>query len=304
MIPKSAMRYYLNPLQSPFHTGEKMLVFREKYPRDFDSFVDKVVEVKRCTIESHHVWWITEVGGRYVDGALVSPKEMQTHTPALGILDDEVFVVGTSYGLTDDGRMVIRDAKRSDGKLLPGTEGMQPRTYLVDEWMQAASWAINCMPQPGDDQATVDLRIRLATQSFDLRLGEICILREANDRDWRDDLEDLDYSLPTPSYATAVQGSVYVAVSTGTARDDLPEDARATLDRIAERNLTGRPAPSTLTTRVEMPAQFIVKTSYEKYESVEEVNAYTLRNAAVDLFNVDNVTVGDVTKTPILRAAY
>jgi len=48
----------------------------------------------------------------------------------------------------------------------------------------------------------------------------------------------------------------------------------------------------------------VVRTSFEKYEQVDEVNEYTIRNAAVDHFKVSNITVGSVAKIPVLRSAY
>lgn len=303
MIASENIRFYLDPLQAPTHTGDKVLVFRERYPRTYDSAVGKVAPVCKRIVDDHHLWWV-HTDGRFIDGAVESPKELQSHTPALGILDDDVFVVGQAYGLTDDGRMVIRNAMRSDGKRLPGSDGQRPQSYMVHRWYQAASWAAECLPQPGDDQGIVDLRVTIAQQRFALRLGEICILREANNRDWRDDLEDLDYTLPTPVYAVAVSGSMFLPMGTQTPAAELSETAKAAVERVHARNFTPTPAVETFTTRVEVPVQMVVRTSFEKYEQVEEVNDYTIRNAAGDHFGVFDATIGSVTKTPLLRSTY
>jgi len=303
MIASENIRFYLDPLQSPFHTGTKMLVFRERYPRSFQSSVGQVVPIGKRVVSDHHLWWVHE-DGRYVDGAIESPKELQSYTPVLGILDDEVFVVGQAYGLSDDGRMMVRDARRSDGKQLPGTESGRPGTYLVTRWYQAAGWAAECLPQAGDDQGVIDLRVALAEQRFKLRLGEVCILREANDRDWRDDLEDLDYSLPTPSYAVAVTGSVFLPLETRVEVADLSESSKQALERVHAGSFAPGEIAGSYTTRVEVPASVVVRTSFEKYEQVDEVNEYTIRNAAIDHFKVSNITVGSVTKIPVLRSAY
>ncbi|UYL87463.1 hypothetical protein SEA_PUREGLOBE5_100 [Arthrobacter phage Pureglobe5] len=303
MIANENIRFYLDPLQSPFHTGTKMLVFRERYPRSFQSSVGQVVPVAKRVVSDHHLWWVHE-DGRYVDGALESPKELQSYSPVLGMLDDEVFVVGQSYGVDGNGRMVIRDALRSDGKRLPAAAVGSSIFYSVDRWYQAASWALECMPHPGDTPDDVALRTKIARQRFELRLGEVCILREANDRDWREDLEDLDYGLPTPSYAVAVTGTVFLPLETRMQVDNLPESSRHALERVSNRGFSPGPLAESYVTRVEVPAQVVVRTGFEKYEQVEEVNEHTIRNAAVDHFSVANLIIGSVAKTPVLRSAY
>jgi hypothetical protein len=301
MIANDKIRFYLDPLQSPHHTGTKMLVFRERYPRSYDSCAGKTVPVIRRHVESHHLWWVHE-DGRYVDGAIESPQELQSYTPVLGIVDDEVFVVGNAYGRTADDRMIVRDAVRSDGKIMPGRDTARPATVVVDRWYQAAPWARECMPEPGDDQSVVNLLVAVAEQRFKLRLGEICILREANDRDWREDLEDLDYALPTPQYAVVATGSMYIPVGTTTAAENMAADAKALLDNVTAKSFTRTP-PSTFSTRVEVPVQMVLQTSFEKYESVDEVNDYSLRSAATQQLGVYDAALGSFSKIPVLRYA-
>ena len=307
MINSADRMFYLDPLQDPFHTSDKMLVFREKYPRSYQPAKGNIVEVKDRVVTDHHLWWKT-IDGMYVDGALVSPKEFVSYRTVMGIISDDLFVIGTSGGLTDEGdgpRMQITNARRSDGRTLTNTEGGIVRTYLVDTWMQAADWASACLPQEGDDAEAVRLRVDTAEQKFKTRLAEVCILREANDRAWRDDLEDLEYSLPTPRYATYVDGTALVPVGTKAMDEALTEEGRLAVSKITAGNLTPREWPSSarVALRAEVPASLIVRTDYADYDDVHKVSDWTIKTAAHDRFGAGDVSILASAKTPIIRFA-
>jgi hypothetical protein len=300
MITATNRKYFIDPLQNVFHTAKEVLVFREQIPRSWNSPLDTIVPVTGQVMIDAHLWWKTE-DGMYVDGAAVSPREIISHTPTMGLLDDGTFVIGEGYGTADVNsehpRVLIRDARRSDGKVLPGVT-----TYGVERWLQAAPWAVELMPAEGDDTAAVELKISIAKQKWETRLAEVAILREAQDREWTGDLEDLSYTLPAPQYALFIDGSVYVPTAQRATTADLPEEVRSTLERVTANSLTHTPTSAAPVTRVEVPATFLVRTALDSVDGADDVPLSTIIEGAKERLKVHDISLGSYRAVPVIRS--
>jgi len=301
MITATNRKYFLNPLQDPYMKSDKVYVFRERIERGRS--MDRILDVKNRHMYDSHLWFTTEAGD-YVDGAPVSAANITTYQPMMGIISDDLFVIGTGTGVGSDGRMRIERARRSDGKALPdGQGGTMNASYAVDTWLQAASWAWECMPQPGDSAGTVAQRVEIAEKKFRTRLAEVCVLREAQSRGWTADLEDLDYTLPTPTYGLHVTGEVFIPSGAQQDVSAMPASEREKLEAVVKNSLGNPARPTRISTQVAVPVEFLVRSALPSLEDAERVQNYTLLNAAREQLGVPATALFPVSTQPLLRSA-
>lgn len=299
LIPDSYRKYFLTPMQDPFATSDKVFVFRERTQRGL--YIDKITEVKGRSMYDYHLWWTT-TGGDYVDGAAVSPLNLPTYQPMMGIIGENLFVIGTGVGVDSQGRMKIESARRSDGVRIASGNGRWVDTYYVRTWLQAAPWARDMMPAEGDTSSTVSQKLSIAKQKFETALAEVCILRESQARSWEDDLEDLDYSLPKPTYALHVDGTVFVATGQQVEVDALTEDRQAMIRKARENSIGGGYAPARMETQIPVPASFLVRTSITDLDDVKDVSEYTIVNAARERLDIPVMSVVRGSTIPFIRS--
>jgi hypothetical protein len=169
--------------------------------------------------------------------------------------------------------------------------------------LQAASWAWECMPQPGDSAGTVAQRVEIAEKKFRTRLAEVCVLREAQSRGWTADLEDLDYTLPTPTYGLHVTGEVFIPSGAQQDVSAMPASEREKLEAVVKNSLGNPARPTRISTQVAVPVEFLVRSALPSLEDAERVQNYTLLNAAREQLGVPATALFPVSTQPLLRSA-
>jgi hypothetical protein len=309
MITATDRMYYIDPVQDPSMTSTEVYVLREKYPRTFNSHAGTITKVVGRVYDDGHLWWKTE-DGVHVDGAPVSPKEIVSYVPTMGILNDDVFVVGEGYGTQDaDGdhpRVLIRSAVRSDGKRLATPGGGTVSSYPVTRWVKAAPWAVELMPSVRDSAESVERKVAAAKERFRRRAAEVVILREAIVRDWTDDLPSLgDHGyegMPSATFSLHVTADVLVPTGDPVPVTDLPEETRAAMEAVRAKSLAGSAVPTRTRQRVEVPADFLVRTAVTSMEEIQAVPRQSIISAAYAQLGY-GVELGAYTARPVLRTA-
>jgi len=242
MISKEDRMYFIDPLQPSAVRKTKadgselpLEILALRYRRDNfkQDRIGTVIPVTHQRVDNNELWWV-DADGDYVYGAQLSDRG-QGRTDLMAIVDDDLFYVGRNGGEHYNGSSAfgsfIVDAKRSDGKRLPGRPGSS-FTYLARRVIKAAPWASTLMPVPGDTQEVIDAKVARAKQRYIQRRKKGEIYKEGLRRDWLHHLERLrpDHDLPTPRFHVGVEGMFLAVNGDNVAVEDLSETQR---DRVA-----------------------------------------------------------------------
>ena len=192
-------------------------------------------------------------------------------------------------------------------QVLTAGDGEEVSTYTVKQWLLAAPWAKDLMPAAGDDATTVALKVATAKQRFETRLAEISILREGYVRSWFEDvpeLKDHGYEhLPEGIWALYVEARVMVSTGKTVPVTELPESSRTQIELIAKNSLGKITIGEEAVTRVEVPAEFVVRTGITDPTTHTEVAKSTILSAASTQLGSYNLELGSYTSHPVLRSA-
>lgn len=302
MISRTDRIYYIDPIQDPTDSNTaRILVLDEK--REGHGLVNTVVKIKtRATIEGGRVWFSTEQG-YHVRGAILNPIRLQNTTNVMALLGGDVFAVGVGGG-QDSGNRLLRDFRRSDGKVIPAhnDDGSKRNVMMTKEWLQAAPWAYELMPVEGDSAEMVSAKVAVAKQKWEERRAMGVILMEGAVRDWLHHLDEIreDHNIPTPVFGGMVEGEVGMPSNVPVPRaDDRTVRQAATLATLTDK--LGATDPSSLTLMV--PFSTLLPLNASTREAVMATAPATIiehvRNKADDW----SLTMGQYSLTPVLRSA-
>lgn len=292
-------KFFIDPIQDPLAEAKSILVLEERYGRGV--YANKITDVRSITTHDNRVWWITDVGD-YVAGAPISPMSLSYGAAVMGILSDDLFVVGTANGTRNDDRgLNISSAIRSDQLQLPG--GLPNNiTVTAKTWVVAAPWAIELMPKPTDNAAVTSAKVALAEQRWDQRRAKAIILQQALYREWWDDMEGLaeSHDMLEPRLGALFNGGVLVKVAPTTPTDGLTDEQKAALKATTDRALSAGSFSSTYSqTQMTLPVRVTVTKPEELSEVAQSTVLSNVRNCIGDYYAV----VGDYNLSPVLRSA-
>lgn len=200
MISATDRKWFIDPIPNMAVDAKQVFVLRERYGRSNHS-PGRVVDVKGKTVIDSECWWVTTTGD-YVFGLPVN--RVQYSGIAVGIFNDDLFVVGSSYGLGTDAAQKLRD-------LLPSA----PLPEVLAEvsppvTVQAAPWARDLMPLLTDSEEVKGAKIALAQKKWEMRNAQFKITVEGIEREWENYLDELRESypaMPKPYYDSLVTGN-------------------------------------------------------------------------------------------------
>jgi hypothetical protein len=291
-------KFFIDPIQDPLAEAKSILVLEERYGRGV--YANKITDVRSITTYNNRVWWVSDVGD-YVAGAPLNPVNLAYGTEIMGILSDDLFVIGTYNGVRSDSRgLNINRSIRSDQMVLPSVS--TDVTVTAKTWVLAAPWARELMPLPTDNAAVTNAKLALAEQRWDQRRAKAVILQEALYRDWWDDMEGLaeNHDMLEPRLGGLFSGGVLIKVAAATPTDGLTDTQREELKAKTDRALSAGAFSSTYSqTQMTLPVRVTV-TKPDELGDVDRGSVVNqVRNAIGDYYAV----VGDYTLSPVLRSA-
>ena len=216
MLSTTDMKYYTDPIVKPDMKATRIFVNQVRYERHSD-LVGQIVNVKDYIIENTRVWWLTD-SGNYVTGPSAGSMELATYSHVLAKYGD-MFVMGEMQRRRNklDSVRMIGNARMSTAQRIPGS-GYLP----VTDWIIAASWAWDYMPQYGDSEEVVQAKLACAKRSWEVRHAQGEIMLEGVSRQWTSDLKRLEDTgtMPTGYYGAACEGVALLGVSASEVKVD------------------------------------------------------------------------------------
>lgn len=301
MISLKDRIYYTDPLVD--HTvaegTTRFLVIRERYPRTFNSPLGQVITIgpdAEATLADGVLF--RSHNGIYVDCQPVSPRNAPTYNDRMGILSDEAFVIGHMTGLDrDSGAGTFRDIVRSDATTLP--DGMIQR---VTDHVPAAPWARALMPAVGESQAATDAKVALAQKKYRMRFAQIEIMREAEERNWQEDLQELRGSADTPILTGRWAAHVTARALLGGNQlqaAEIPSELDETVAALRSRSLSRSVGAWA---KIEVPVSFIAPATTNDTDEAA-ISRDILVHHARNFLGSRNIDLGQYNVNRLLRAA-
>jgi hypothetical protein len=294
MITAADLKFYLDPVQDMTLSASRVYVTEEMSAHYNRSHMDKIVNVRAYVERSGgRCWWVTD-DGDYVGGAPIS-DDAQHYVKHVGIIDGGVFVVGELYGVSG-GMATLQQCRRSDNAARPGRGGTQ---YRVKEWMRAAPWATELMPEKGDTNEVITAKRDLAKARWKRRNAMRVIVSESMDRNWNNDLDELreEHGIPTGVFGAYVEGHAMLSVGRNSSVRfaELDDDERAKVARLT------RSTPVTLDQRINVPVEFLAPLTLRGDAAFTSVSSASVTAAARKKFDDYSLTIGSFSMTPVLR---
>ena len=289
-------RFFIDPVQDPTIECTRLLVTEERTTRG--THLDKIVNVrpKRTTVGAR-VWWVTE-GGDHVAGAPVNPTNLMSHQRIIAPGGEGWFWLGNVGRRTGDVH-VTGEARRSDGKTLPGLHGNRVFTFETRDAVRAASWAAELVPLSGDSDEVALAKLQLAEQRWNQRRAKAEIIRQGLQRGWEDDLQDLRDSgkLPSATFGAYYKGGALVVASTPAL--SVRDAGRIEAYREAMPGVTpGGDVLSYIGLEVDTPLGIHV----ESFDDIRKLPTSSLRDALRSAVNDYSAIPGEYQLTPVLRS--
>lgn len=297
-------RYFIDPIQDPLIKTDSVLVTEERrYQRG--AYVDKITKVTGRSEYGNRIWWVTEEGD-HVMGAPVNPPHVGYDAQLIGLLSDDLFIIGRYDSGANTGAIRINRALRSDQLAIPGCNtpgsGYEAPGMVATSWVKAAPWAMELMPIPSDTPAVTSAKLELAEQRWNHRRAKAIFRTEAIFRDWEDKLEDLNdsHDLLTPVFGALFKGEVIVPLSMQSTLTFDPLDEQR-ITQVKDQALrsdsgTGRPM-------VTISAEVPILDRIENREGMEALSFRSIRDNVRAHLNHHSAVVGDHNLTPVLRSA-
>jgi hypothetical protein len=296
MYPATNRMHFIDPVQDAAVDTKRVLVLRSSGGWD-GRLINTIVHVrKQRHFDGYHVWYVTN-DGYHVQGAPINPPTLSLYQPVLGILSDDVFVVGTMnsrpYG-TSHPVVRIQRPMRSDRRTLGGTHELP--AHHAETWVKAAPWAPRLMPLPTDGIQVATAKLNLAEQLFKMRKAQAEIIVQGTMRQHDEDLENLtqDHDLPTPIFGALVRGSAFIP-----ANENLGPE---TLDQV--RAAAGAVDGMALSRQAYAKVgdfSFVYPSDVRSREDVENYNLPAINRYARNLLQHSDAMLGAASLTPILR---
>lgn len=283
--------HFIDPAQDVTADADRVLVFRDS--RSYDTgMVNTIVEVqKRRHFDGHRLWYITK-DGYYVQGAPINPASITAHQPLMGIISDDLFVVGVLSERTgSNGTVRIIHVIRSDRRTLGGTLNL--RVQHADTWVKAAPWATRLLPLPTDGVQAGAAKLALAEQLYINRRAQVGVYSEALQRGYMDDVQGID-GMPTPLLGAMVKGSAFLPV-----HERLSE---GTMTRVTESAANAADSYVHPEGYAMVDLSFMYPADAATREELDVlVTKRGLSRYAAEALNDGSVIVGDTNITPVLR---
>lgn len=299
MLTIADRKWFIDPIQSPDLRSDRVLVQVERYNRNV-SQVGTVVKVKGFEVDDKRVWWINELGN-YVYGAPVGAKNFPQYRRVVGLEQDGSWFVGESYNRSaSQDSMVIRNVLRSDFMVLDTPGGQNYTTVNSFDYVKGAPWATMLMPEASDPDDVVAAKLALAEQKWKRRWAEAEIIREALERGWTSDLEELhdDGHMPKPFYGAVVRATALLNME---AAPTLSETEQAKFLDLAAKGITMN---TTLPSRAMVPVtvKFALDLEVDDIDNALDPSMNKLRNGLRDHIGQSDALLGDFVAYPILTS--
>lgn len=322
MLTKNDLIYFVDPLTDPMrYTKPEHLLVLDKFNEYGTTYsgrgpaVGEVANLDPGKFRLHQGTIFFEaknkegedvnIAHRYVTGALANfTVRSYDQRRLIGILPDG-FIYGRGVGsrTLGDGRMSVamRDVRRSDQRstMLGDTALAQSAPF----WVEAAPWTERFFPLATDDAETVELKLSLAKEQYRQRRNKTVLLREAAQRGWVRDVEEMrednaDY-FPAPRFGMLVNGKATIgSVPVDQIAEHLPSRLNDARTAFAEQP---RVLPNTARVNVQYDIEFFARTEVS-IDQVGSVNDSLLANEAYENFGYA-ASYNSFSKTPILRTA-
>jgi hypothetical protein len=291
MYPATNRTIFIDPVQDATVEAERILVLRQ--PDQYTSLVDTIVDVGKTRYhDGTHAWYVT-TDGHYVHGAPLNPSVRTGYSgiaaPVVGIISDDLFVVGTLSQLLTGGEARITNAVRSDRL-------GEPSEVITPMWVKAAPWASRLIPLPTDGMEVVAAKLAVAVQLHQSRKAHAGILIEAITRGYENDIADLieEGALPKPILGAQVKGSAFLPVNIRLGEEAL-EQARTATAKMPGTVISGYGYAMVDLTFM-YPEDAATKDDLES----AEINRALTRHAATAI-GYNNLVLGNITLAPVLR---
>lgn len=290
-------KFFIDPIQDGLADVKQLLVTEERYGRG--TYLHKVTDVTGICTDNNRIWWKTAARD-YVVGAPVNPH-FSYDQPVIGILSDDLFVVGLYNGRAHDNTVSLTRTIRSDMRSVPlfAGEGLAMR---VPTCVAAAPWAVELMPKPGDPDSVTNAKLALAKQRWEQRYAKGIIIQQALYRDWWDDMETLqeDHDLPSPRLGALFEGNAMVQLSHTLPTDSLTDEQKEMLAARQARAF-GASSSSGMFTAVRMTLP--VRVQVNKPADLQEIRHDSVLQNVRSALGDYNTSIADYTLSPVLRSA-
>ncbi|ALY10611.1 hypothetical protein FDH86_gp076 [Arthrobacter phage Tank] len=186
MISQSDRIYYVDPVVDHVHSmgSTEVLVLMDE--PGYNPIAGEICNIYAMYHKDGAIKYSSR--GREVEGIPLSPTNPRLHdTYMLGFLTDDLFVLGEPETTTLNGRVCLSNPMRSDG----GTWPADMDSIEVRRWCQAAPWALQLWPVPGETQAVTDAKVRVAKAHWRRRYLEALVYRTVAECDMWDELDQL-----------------------------------------------------------------------------------------------------------------
>lgn len=304
MLTLEQRKWFIDPLPDPMAgLGAERILATASFNSAYRGYanLNKVVNVRK---DKRHesllrLWYIDE-DGNYIDGPSVNTIR-SGYTIAMGIISDDLFVIGETTYDFDDSYMILRNCMRSDQKVLPGAD-YSGVTMRVDTWVQVASWARELMPLPTDTPDAVSAKLNLAKQKWEQRHAKIEVIRQACQRGWDEHFVPLqdDHDFPKPHFGANVSANILVPVNNYTSLEDQPRRVASQIEAITARSST---TPDLRATSVEVNVTYPSRSALaDSRHGLQDLPDHIYMRDAQDYFQNTSLRISNRNTAPILRS--
>lgn len=209
--------FFANPLTPS--VAPKQIILHSDTRNGFEAHRrGQIVDVKPQRIFTDNRMFYTTTDGYYVDGVpVIGPSETGPYQSVIVLDYDEPFL-GVVEASGNRDYALVRETQSRAGK------SSVSRRFPAKKMIRPAEWAEEFWPRHYEDDSMTNLRCDAARMRFRREYAEAVIIAESEARGWNDDLEDLNYPMPTPYWSAYVSGMLFV--STGESLDRLEDRER------------------------------------------------------------------------------
>lgn len=306
MLTNDHRIFYVDPVQDPIAHADRILVTDTITYHRRTEYVNTIRAVRKARHNSRsRLWHITaeEPAGVYVTGAPLNPP-LDGGGHVLALLADGRFAVGEAgYTTSTAGTTTLRAPRRSDQQVFTALTGDDYQGALrTGEWVKAAPWAYELMPEPDDDYATVQAKAVLAKTLWIQRRTKFILTAEGVERDWTAELDELasdGHDLPERRYGLWLTGDVLVNIDTP---DNVLQNPHVKSVRETISENTGDASPALMGARVLIRTSFPSEVSLDDEQlDANQVSPDSHVRAARQATGLTGTTMTNVSTSPFLR---
>lgn len=296
MLTLEDMKYYIDPIATPYEDTKKVFVHQVRYERHH-TLVGQIVNVKGAgDIENHRMWFATD-GGNFVYGPAAGCQSVGRYKMVLARMGD-VFICGETLAVrrTQKHVRLLNSTRMSNGKTLGGI------SVPVTDWIEAADWAWECMPADGDSEDVITAKLALAKQKWETRNAKIEIMRQGLNRGWTQDLKALqeEGTLFKGLYGARITGTAMTAVPISNVT--LDGAYQTVVDEMTKADVVTRPQQTSA--YVGVPVAFYAQLEARTYEEATAPNQSVLNSYLHSKPGMSRATMGPAAASPILVGTY